>query len=122
MFLETQRTEGLSTSDIIVQILRDYDDYVIRNLDRGYTKEQLNVGASWSVRAELHEKEKKFKAGVVELKGEWGRMEDAVMAFMKEFNPRVTNIYCWLCIFDINLFLAVFICYLYICFCFFSHV
>jgi cytidyltransferase-like protein len=88
MFLETQRTEGLSTSDIIVQIIRDYDDYVIRNLDRGYTKEQLNVGASWAVRRELHDKERKLKAGVTELKGEWNYMGDAVVAFMKEFNPR----------------------------------
>ena len=41
-FLETKRTDGMSTSDLIVAIIREYDDFICRNLDRGYTKDQLN--------------------------------------------------------------------------------
>lgn len=42
-FKETKRTEGISTSDLIMRMLKDYNQYVMRNLARGYTRKDLGV-------------------------------------------------------------------------------
>ena len=39
-----ERTPGISTSDIISRIVRNYDTYLKRNFDKGYTAKDMNVG------------------------------------------------------------------------------
>ncbi|KAK6591176.1 hypothetical protein RS030_101622 [Cryptosporidium xiaoi] len=43
-FKATQRTKGVSTTDLVVRILQNYEDYVDRSLQRGVTPDELNIG------------------------------------------------------------------------------
>ena len=42
-FHATQRTEGVSTSDLIIRIVKRYDDFVRRNMARGFSGREMGV-------------------------------------------------------------------------------
>lgn len=42
-FLATRRTDGISTTDLVTRIVRNYDTYIRRNLSRGSTPRDLNL-------------------------------------------------------------------------------
>lgn len=62
-FLATERTEGISTSDLVLRIVKDYDDYVLRNLARGYTPEELGL--------------KSWRGATILLKEGWRKLKEA---------------------------------------------
>ncbi|CAN6486512.1 unnamed protein product [Victoria cruziana] len=60
-FKETKRTEGISTSDLIMRILKDYNQYVMRNLARGYSRKDLGVSY-------VKEKQLRVNMGITKLR------------------------------------------------------
>lgn len=65
-FLPTRRTDGISTSDLITRIVRDYDSYVRRNLQRGATAKELNVGFLKSQELKMREHVSEMRSAVVQ--------------------------------------------------------
>ena len=70
-FLATQRTEGFSTSDLITRIVRDYDDYIRRNLSRGMSRKDLNISvwrkARIQMKGKINNLKRKFSRNMNEL-------------------------------------------------------
>ena len=89
MFAATQRTEGVSTSDIICRLVRDYDMYVRRNLARGYSAQDLNVGFLKKNQLELQSKidnvKSKFRTYEEESKTFMERWEDRSKEYIHNF-------------------------------------
>jgi len=53
MFRATQRTEGISTSDVILRIIKDYDMYIERLSERGYKREEIGISATKALRMQF---------------------------------------------------------------------
>ena len=79
MFVATERTEGVSTSDIVARIVKDYDGYVRRNLARGFSGKDLNVSF-------LQEKKFRIQNKVDQLLQKWeSKSRDYIEAFLQLF-------------------------------------
>ncbi|XP_052202846.1 choline-phosphate cytidylyltransferase 1-like isoform X2 [Diospyros lotus] len=87
-FKETKRTEGISTSDIIMRIVKDYNQYVLRNLDRGYTRKELGVSYVKEKRLRVNRGLKKLHEKV---KKQQEKVEEKIQTVKKHRNLWVEN-------------------------------
>lgn len=90
MFVPTKRTEGVSTSEIVARIVKDYDMYVRRNLQRGYTAKELNVSflseKKFRLQNKLDDLKDKSKKVIGDVKGDLiQKWEEKSNEFIRHF-------------------------------------
>lgn len=98
MFVATERTEGVSTSDIVARIVKDYDIYVRRNLARGYSAKELNVSflseKKFRFQNKVDELKEKVKKGKGDIISKWEeKSNDIIRTFLLMFgkDSRISN-------------------------------
>jgi len=90
-----KRTEGISTSDLILRIVKDYDSYVRRNLARGYTGKQMNIGFVKQKQIQMEDNIKKFKEKIndrVNKVQNWSKSHVRLLDFIQRFGGRVERL------------------------------
>lgn len=86
-FLETKRTDGISTSEMIIRIIAEYDTFIRRNLQRGYTGKEMNVPFMKEQSIKFDMAVDKVKSQADELVHKWlGKAEDMQHNFLDLFN------------------------------------
>ncbi|XP_022212288.2 choline-phosphate cytidylyltransferase A-like [Drosophila obscura] len=90
MFVATERTPGVSTSDIVARIVKDYDMFVRRNLARGYTAKELNVSflseKKFRFQNKMDELKTRGKRVKIDLLTRWeAKSRDLLNAFLQAF-------------------------------------
>eukprot|EP01095_Lingulamoeba_sp_RSL-Kostka_P006030 TRINITY_DN184_c3_g1_i1.p1 TRINITY_DN184_c3_g1~~TRINITY_DN184_c3_g1_i1.p1 ORF type:complete len:286 (+),score=111.79 TRINITY_DN184_c3_g1_i1:81-938(+) len=96
-FQVIQRTRGISTTDLILRIVKDYDSYVMRNLQRGKTREDMNIGYFKEKQIEIGDKMKKWGDKIKEKYSvdiqKWKSVRDLLVGdFVELFNSNPTQI------------------------------
>ena len=86
MFVATERTEGVSTSDIVARIVRNYDTFIRRNLSRGYSRKDLNVSFLRGQRLRLQNKVDEVKEQTIKFVEGTGK--ELVTSFVKMFGGK----------------------------------
>ena len=85
---------GVSTSDIVARLVKDYDMYVRRNLARGYSAKELNVSflseKKFRLQNKLHDLKDKSKKKIRKVKGnlinKWEeKSNDLIKQFLEMF-------------------------------------
>lgn len=92
MFLPTKRTDGISTSDLVARIVKDYDVYVRRNLARGYTAKDMNVSfvneKKFLLQNKMDELKDKIKEKQNNLIANWeSKSSSFILNFLELFGP-----------------------------------
>ena len=83
-FRATQRTEGISTSDVILRIIKDYDMYIGRLMERDYKAKDIGISETKAFRIKIKQKVKTFKENLKNENGAIFPMVNGVFKSLQE--------------------------------------